>query len=282
MENQVPTPIPVSASRKTFVPILVGVFALLTFGILFYLLKPFPIKNLPGKNTTTLHPVTTSATDWKIYKNLLPRYTLQYPSTWQAGQIQNIQNNSSQLILKPPNSDPILSPNIILSIESESVSKTIASTSAAIGQHSPQQILIDGISGTKETWKDNNNVQQVYFVFHNQNFVYTFHTYGESIPVLTTVVGTLKFGSPKELDTEVQTSLRNYASTINTYAFYRKKFPKSLDDLIPQYISKIPTNPIDNKPFVYILKSDLSGFTLSGVMTDGKEYIVDSKDVKKR
>ena len=85
-------------------------------------------------------------------------------------------------------------------------------------------------------------------------------------------------GANKELDATVQVAIDQIAKAINIYYANTKRLPKNLEEIstLPDLsYFKVKNNPITDKPYTYIPKSDETGFTVSGTLSSGTEYKLD-------
>lgn len=76
-------------------------------------------------------------------------------------------------------------------------------------------------------------------------------------------------------DAQVKVDVDQATSAINIYYYDTKKLPKNLEEMITLpalSFFKIKNNPNTGKPYTYIPKSDNTGFTVSGTLSNGEEY----------
>lgn len=82
-------------------------------------------------------------------------------------------------------------------------------------------------------------------------------------------------GIDKNLDASVQVDVNQIVVAVNTYYSTTKRLPKNLEELstLPDLsFFKVKNNPVTNKPYTYIPKSDGIGFIVSGTLSNGSEY----------
>ncbi len=66
-------------------------------------------------------------------------------------------------------------------------------------------------------------------------------------------------------------------SVLSIYYSNNRKYPESLESLVPKYMIDIPIDPFTNKPYFYSSNSDSSDYVISVRFDDGKVYSVNSK-----
>lgn len=82
-------------------------------------------------------------------------------------------------------------------------------------------------------------------------------------------------GTNKNLDASIQVDVNQIVQAVNIFYFDTKRLPKTLEEIstLPDLsYFKVKNNPINGKPYTYIPKSDVTGFTVSGMLSNGSEY----------
>jgi hypothetical protein len=74
----------------------------------------------------------------------------------------------------------------------------------------------------------------------------------------------------KAMCAETDRSLTVTAIALKRYFLRHRNYPASLDALVPEFLSAIPTDYMDGKPLKYFRANDAS-FTLYSVGTDGRD-----------
>ena len=63
---------------------------------------------------------------------------------------------------------------------------------------------------------------------------------------------------------------------LEKYFDKNKKYPKSLEELTPDYLQIITLDPVTKEPYDYVPNEDFSQYTLSAKLGDGTSYSVKS------
>lgn len=82
-------------------------------------------------------------------------------------------------------------------------------------------------------------------------------------------------GTNKNLDASIQVDVNQIVQAVNIFYFDKKRLPKTLDEIstLPDLsYFKVKNNPITGKSYTYAPKSDGTGFTVSGTLSNGSEY----------
>lgn len=82
-------------------------------------------------------------------------------------------------------------------------------------------------------------------------------------------------GTNKNLDASIQVDVNQIVQAVNIFYSDMKRLPKTLDEIstLPDLsYFKVKNNPITGKPYTYTPKSDGTGFTVSGTLSNGNEY----------
>lgn len=63
---------------------------------------------------------------------------------------------------------------------------------------------------------------------------------------------------------------------LEIYFYDNKKYPDSLEQMIPDSLAVMPINPLTNEPYSYKVNFDKSDYTISVNLPDGSNYSVSS------
>lgn len=78
-----------------------------------------------------------------------------------------------------------------------------------------------------------------------------------------------------EQDGVVWVDVQHIVTVVNIYYSETKKLPKDLQEIktLPDLsFFEIKNNPVTKQPYLYVPKPDGTGFTVSGMQSDGTEY----------
>lgn len=80
----------------------------------------------------------------------------------------------------------------------------------------------------------------------------------------------------KHLDAKVMNDIHNLQTMVNLYYHLNQRLPVDLNEAVnsPDIGEdlKIPVNPNNGKQYLYVLKGDKKNFSISGTLSDNKEY----------
>lgn len=79
----------------------------------------------------------------------------------------------------------------------------------------------------------------------------------------------------KRFDASVRVELDNIVKAVILYNYDIKRLPKNLEEILTDpdlAFFKLKKNPFTGRPYTYIPKGDDSGFSVSGILSDGTEY----------
>lgn len=79
----------------------------------------------------------------------------------------------------------------------------------------------------------------------------------------------------KRLDASVRAELNNIVTVVILYNYDTKRLPKNLEEILTDpdlAFFKLKNNPFTGRPYTYTPKGDDSGFSVSGILSDGTEY----------
>lgn len=69
-------------------------------------------------------------------------------------------------------------------------------------------------------------------------------------------------------------NITNLDKALTEFFEQNKKYPKTIEELTPDYLKIIPLDPVTKIPYAYVPSDDFSGYSLSAALSSGDSYSV--------
>lgn len=77
-----------------------------------------------------------------------------------------------------------------------------------------------------------------------------------------------------EQDQQRKNDIDTINSALKSFYLKEKKAPESLKGLVPDYLKKLPTDPVTKKEYGYNLSKDKNSWQVSAILSDGAKFEV--------